>query len=249
MTDRSMLWASPPPQLVLNHDDVHIWRIALDQPAARLPFYAQTLAPDEVKRAERFYFEHDRQHYTVGRGALRMILSRYTGIAPSRLEFSYSSYGKPALAEATGGATLRFNLSHSAGLALCAVTRNREVGVDIEGMRTLTELKQISAHFFSTNENAVLHALPEAIQPEAFFTCWTRKEAYIKAIGEGLSMPLDSFDVSLVPGEPAALLAVRGMQEEAARWSLRELFPGPGYMAAIVVEGHDWQMQCWQWSG
>jgi 4'-phosphopantetheinyl transferase len=249
MTDQSTLWASPPPHLVLNHADVHIWRIALDQPAARLPLYAQHLAPDEVTRAQRFYFEHDRQHFTVGRGALRMILSRYAGIAPSQLQFTYSSYGKPALAEATGGATLRFNLSHSAGLALCAVTRNREVGVDIEGMRTLTELKQISSQFFSTNENTTLHALPEAIQTEAFFTCWTRKEAYIKAIGEGLSMPLDSFDVSLVPGEPAALLAVRGTQEEAARWLLRELFPGPGYVAAVVVEGQDWQVQCWQWPG
>ncbi len=178
-----------------------------------------------------------------------MILSRYTDIAPEQLQFTYSAYGKPALAEATGGTTLRFNLSHSAGLALCAVTHNREIGVDIEGMRTISELRQISKQFFSANESAVLLALPEHIQPEAFLTCWTRKEAYIKAKGEGLSMPLNCFDVSLVPGEPAALLATRGDPNEASRWLLRELFPGPGYLAAIVVEGQDWHMRCWQWAG
>ncbi|HEX6289771.1 MAG TPA: 4'-phosphopantetheinyl transferase superfamily protein [Herpetosiphonaceae bacterium] len=247
MTDRSALWAPPPASLTLEHDDVHVWRIALDQPAARLPYYAQTLAPNETTRASRFYFERDRHHFTVGRGALRMILSRYIGLAPHELQFTYTSYGKPALSETTGGDSLRFNLSHSAGMALCAVTRNREVGVDIEGIRRLDDLKQIAGHFFSANESAVLHALPEEIQVDAFFTCWTRKEAYIKAIGEGLSMPLDCFDVSLVPGEPAALLAVRGNVEEAERWLLRELHPGPGYLAAIVVEGRDWRLQCWQW--
>jgi 4'-phosphopantetheinyl transferase len=244
MNNPDAVWMPPPAELGLSSDEVHVWRIALEQPAARLQLYAQTLAPDETTRANRFYFERDRQHFIVGRGALRMILSRYIGFAPGQLQF-----GKPALAEATGGDTLRFNLSHSAGLALCAVTRNREIGVDIEGMRTISELRQISKQFFSANETAVLHALPEHIQPEAFLTCWTRKEAYIKAKGEGLSMPLDCFDVSLVPGEPAALLATRGDPDEASRWLLRELFPGPGYLAAIVVEGRDWRLQCWQWPG
>jgi 4'-phosphopantetheinyl transferase len=247
MTNPSMIWSPPPASLVLEPDDVHIWRIALDQPAARLQHYAQVLAPDETVRAQRFYFERDRKHFTVGRGALRMILSRYVGLAPSLLQFTYTSYGKPALSEATGGDTLRFNLSHSAGLALCAVARHREVGVDIEGVREMNDLLQIARQFFSSNEYAVLSRLPQAIQTEAFFTCWTRKEAYIKAIGEGLSMPLDCFDVSLVPGEPAALLETRKNPEEASRWLLRELFPGPGYLGAVVVEGQDWRLQCWQW--
>jgi 4'-phosphopantetheinyl transferase len=233
MTDPSMIWSPPPADLVLEPEDVHIWRIALDQPSARLQHYAQLLAPDETARAQRFYFERDRRHFTVGRGALRMILGRYAGIAPSQLQFTYTSYGKPALSE----------------LALCAVTRSREVGVDIEGVREMDDLPQIARQFFSANENAVLSRLPQEIQTEAFFTCWTRKEAYIKAIGEGLSMPLDCFDVSLVPGEPAALLATRKNPEEASRWLLRELFPGPGYLAAVVVEGHDWRVRCWQWPG
>lgn len=249
MTDRSMQWDAPPANLVLEPEDVHIWRITLDQPDSRLQYYAQVLAPDETARAKRFYFERDQKHFTVGRGALRMILSRYAGLAPNQLQFTYTSYGKPALAETTGGDTLRFNLSHSAGLALCAVTRHREIGVDIEGIRELSDLPQIARQFFSANENAVLHTLPQEIQTEAFFTCWTRKEAYIKAIGEGLSMPLDCFDVSLVPGQPAELLATRRVADEASRWLLRELFPGDGYLAAVVVEGHDWRLRCWQWPG
>jgi 4'-phosphopantetheinyl transferase len=163
MTDPSMIWSPPPADLVLEPEDVHIWRIALDQPSARLQHYAQLLAPDETARAQRFYFERDRRHFTVGRGALRMILGRYAGIAPSQLQFTYTSYGKPALSEATGGDTLRFNLSHSAGLALCAVTRSREVGVDIEGVREMDDLPQIARQFFSANENAVLSRLPLAM--------------------------------------------------------------------------------------
>jgi 4'-phosphopantetheinyl transferase len=139
---------------------------------------------------------------------------------------------------------LRFNLSHSQDLALYAVTSNREVGVDLEYIQRDFDTRQIAERFFSTREIAALHALPANLQTESFFRCWTRKEAYVKARGEGLSLPLEQFDVSLSPDDPAALLNVAGNPAEVSRWSLRELTPAPGYMAAIAVEGKDLSLSC-----
>jgi 4'-phosphopantetheinyl transferase len=143
--------------------------------------------------------------------------------------------------------SLRFNLSHSHSLALYAITHQRELGVDLEFIRPEVVEEPIAERFFSAAEVAALRALPASIQPEAFFNCWTRKEAYIKARGEGLTIPLDAFEVSLAPEEPAALLSVNGDPAEAARWSLQALAPGPGYVAAVAVEGQDWQLRCWEW--
>jgi 4'-phosphopantetheinyl transferase len=204
------------------------------------------LSEDEGARAARFYFQKDREHFIVARGLLRSILGRYLDSEPSTLRFSYSNYGKPALVGAEEAA-LRFNLSHSGGLALLAVTRGREIGVDLERVRPDFVDDQIAERFFSPREVARLRALPPGVQLEAFFTCWTRKESYIKAHGEGLSLPLDGFDVTLTPGEPAALLSTRGDLREAALWSLRALHPWPGYVAALAVEGHDWQLKTWRW--
>jgi phosphopantetheine--protein transferase-like protein len=150
---------------------------------------------------------------------LRDILGRYLGVPPSELGFRYSAYGKPALAAGFDGVGVRFNISHSHEMALLAVTCHREIGVDIEYLGREIRGEEIAEHFFSTHERASLRALPAAAKHEAFFNCWTRKEAYIKAHGEGLSLPLDQFDVSLAPGEPAALLATRSDPREALRWS------------------------------
>jgi 4'-phosphopantetheinyl transferase len=241
------LWLPPPADLKLSRDDVHVWRASLNLPASRVQSLQHTLAADELSRVERFHFQIDRQHFIVARGLLRAILSRYLDMEPGQLRFRYSPYGKPALATTLGQDTLSFNVSHSHGLALYAVTRGREIGVDLEGIRTGLDCEQIAARFFSPRENAVLRALPAELKPEAFFKCWTRKEAYIKARGGGLTLPLDQFDVSLAPGEPAMLLNTRGDLQEAARWSLRTLTPGPGYVAALAMEGHGWRFKCWQW--
>ena len=241
-----VVWHQPPPNLVLRADEVHVWSASLEQPPDRLQRLRGTLAPDECERALRFHFARDRQHFIIARGVLRDILSRYLKLAPDSLRFKYTSYGKPYLADDCGGEWLRFNVSHSGGLALYAISRQRELGVDIEQIRTDIEYSQIAANFFSEREVAALHALPPYLQLEAFFLCWTRKEAYIKGIGEGLSLPLRSFDVSLAPGAPASLLAVRGDAQEAARWTLCALEPGQSYRAALVAEGCDWQMRCWQ---
>jgi 4'-phosphopantetheinyl transferase len=240
-------WREPHATLALGADEVHVWRASLNHTQQRLQHLRGTLAPEESERAARFHFARDRQHYIAARGLLREILSRYLKLSPDSLRFKYTSYGKPYLTDECGGGWLRFNVSHAGGLALYAVSRERELGVDIERIRTDIEHQQIASQFFSEQEVASLLALPADAQLEAFFLCWTRKEAYIKGIGEGLSLPLHSFDVSLTPGEPAALLAVRGDAQEAARWTLKALEPGQGYRAALVAEGRDWRLKCWRW--
>jgi 4'-phosphopantetheinyl transferase len=206
-----------------------------------------TLAADEIARAERFYFQKDREHFIVARGLLRLILSCYLYVAPDQLRFCYGSHGKPALAITSGQDRLCFNLAHAHGLALYAVARGREVGIDLERLRLIPDAEQIAARFFSPRENAVFRALPSSKRQEAFFNCWTRKEAYIKAVGDGLARPLDRFEVSLRPGEPARLLSVEGDAQEASRWVLQDLTPAPGYVAAIAVEGHGWRLRCSHW--
>jgi 4'-phosphopantetheinyl transferase len=206
-----------------------------------------TLSADERARADRFYFQKDRERFIVGRGLLRTILGLYLDTKPEHLRFCYSSYGKPALSKGRGSDTLHFNLSHSDRLALYALTGSREVGVDLERNRPELAVDEIAEHLFSPREVAMLRALPPSMRQEAFINCWTRKEAYIKARGDGLAIPLNEFDVTLVPGEPACLRSTRGDPHEASRWSLQELAPGPGYVAALAIEGHNWRLRCWQW--
>jgi Phosphopantetheinyl transferase len=238
-------WGLAPKTPVLSSDEVHVWCAELDQTASRVHNLQQTLDGNERARAERFYFKRDRNHFIVAHGFLRVILSRYLNIEPDDLRFCYSPYGKPMLAEKFDRDRLCFNLSHSHGLVLYAVTRGREIGIDIERIRPDLACDRIAEAFFSPREVAALRIVPTSRQLEAFFNCWTRKEAYIKARGEGLSFPLDRFDVSLAPGEPATLLNTIGDPRETSRWSLRELDLALGYVAALAVEGHDWQLKCW----
>jgi 4'-phosphopantetheinyl transferase len=242
------LWRFPPETLGLACDEVHVWRASLDQQTpSQIQSFLDNLSEDEQARAERFHFEGDREHFVVARGVLRAILGNYLNRAPECLSFCYSSHGKPVLAGESGKDAIRFSVSHSHGVALYAVTRGREVGIDLERIRFDLPVAEIAERFFSPREVAMLRALPTGVQQQAFFRCWTCKEAYIKARGEGLSLPLDQFDVSLVPGEPAAVLGTRPDSSEASRWSLQELTSAPGYAAALAVEGHHWRLTCWQW--
>ena len=248
MTSPPPSWDTPPEKLILPSNAVHVWRASLHVSASYLCIFENTLTADERVRAERFYFQEHREHFIAGRGLLRNILSRYLGREPEQLRFCYNSYGKPALTEESGAAGLRFNLSHSHDMALYAVTHDREIGIDIEHFRPDVEAEKLAERFFSPREAAVLRALPEDLRKEGFFNCWTRKEAYIKAGGKGMSIPLSAFDVSLTPGEPAALLRSQNPPQETSRWSLQALDPAPGYAAALAVKGHDWELKCWQWS-
>jgi 4'-phosphopantetheinyl transferase len=241
-------WFPAPERLSLGSGEVHVWRADLNQEPSRVRNFSDCLAPDERQRADRFHFRRDREHFIVGRGVLRSILGRYLDVSPGLIRFSYNRYGKPSIDEAAGGESLRFNVSHSGGVALYAVTREREVGLDIESVRADFSSLEIAGRFFSTPEVEMLRALPAERQTDAFFNCWTRKEAYIKALGEGLSRSLQSFAVSLIPGEAAALLSSDDGPSECARWSFVEIDPGEGYVAALAVEGAIAALRCWQWS-
>lgn len=187
----------------------------------------------------------------VGRGLLRRILGQYLGCQPEQVRFGYGPFGKPALLETPSTGKVSFNLAHSAGLVLYAITRDQEVGIDVERLRPIEEMEQIAERFFSSGERRALQALPAQQRQEAFFTCWTRKEAYLKALGSGLARSLAEFEVSLTPGEPARLVHVDNEPEEAARWVIHSLTPAAGYAAALAlpaITGVPWQVTCWQWA-
>jgi 4'-phosphopantetheinyl transferase len=228
---QSSTWSEPPPSLSLESGEVHVWRISLEQPDEVHTRFRGTLERDELERATRFYFEKHRRHFVVGRGSLRYIIGRYLQEQPEGLRFTYGVYGKPSLA---GEQALRFNLSHSHEVALLAVARGVELGVDVERVREDFATEDIARRYFSTVEVDAFNLLPREEQVAAFFRCWTRKEAYIKAIGKGLSQPLDQFDVAFGPGERAALL--RAQEDDAARWEMSDIDVGEGYAGALAVE-------------
>lgn len=240
-------WPLPPAKPTLPPDELHVWVASLNRPQTQLDQFWRHLAEDERARANRFYFDHDREHYIVARGLLRQLLGSYLQLPAHQIAFVYGEHGKPELAAEQAQSGARFNISHAQGVALLAFTWHREVGVDIEQVRPLDDGEQIAERFFSKQEVAVFTAVPPEQKSQAFFNCWTRKEAFIKVIGEGLSCPLDSFDVTLKPGEPAELLQVKGSQEAAARWKLENLEPATGYAGAVIAEGREWRLRTWQW--
>lgn len=232
----------PPVSLQGLGDAVHVWQASTQVPVGRLADLTQVLAPDEQERAGRFYFDRDRRRYVVARGLLRMILGRYLHCDPAALRFRYGPYGKPHVAEPA--TTLQFNLSHAGDVILYAVTDHVRVGIDVERVDRREDVMSLARRFFSERERTLLRSLPAAKQQTAFFACWTRKEAFIKAIGEGLSYPLDAFDVTVAPETPAALLHTRTDPMAAARWRMYDLAPGPGYTAALAVEGPEVDLVC-----
>lgn len=243
----STIFNHPPLDLELRPNEIHVWRASLDQPISRFHKLRQTLSMDERMRAERLHFDQDRKRFIVGRGILRTILGRYLDVEPSRLRFCYEKNGKPRLADKFSKVTIFFNMSDSGGVALYAFSQDGEIGVDIEKICDNPEMDRIADQFFTDRESTIYRALPETLKKEAFFNCWTRKEAFIKAIGDGFSRPLDEFDVSFVPGEPVRLLSIAGDSKAAFRWSIQELESERGYAAAIAIEGRIKQLSCLQW--
>ena len=228
----------PPSNLKLNDNEAHAWKASLDQPASIIQMLEQTLSMEEKKRAGRFYFEKDRRRFIVGRGLLRTILEDYLNIDPIQLEFRYGKNGKPKLADKFGEGSINFNLSHSGDLALYGFTRYAKIGVDIERIRKIPDMEKIAEQFFSVRENTVFHSLPTGKRQEAFYNCWTRKEAFIKATGEGFAQPFHTFDVTFAPGEPAEFINLSNDLKEKNDWSLYALTPNSGFVGAIAVEGH-----------
>ncbi len=237
-------WKMPPSVLHLAENEVHIWKAALRwDEIAQL---SELLAPDELARATRFHFAKDTLEYTIARGLLRLILSTYLEVKPQTIEFAYNAYGKPSLAsESSNG--LQFNLSHSHGLALYAITRSGSVGIDLEYIRQDLAWQQIAQQYFSPAEVTALNQVAEVERCQAFFHGWTRKEAYIKARGQGLSIPLNQVEVSLDP-ESAALLTTPHQPQAIDHWTLHAITPEANYTGAIAITGKGHPIRYWQGS-
>jgi 4'-phosphopantetheinyl transferase len=231
--------------LGLPEDEVQIWRVDLEAIRGDESCWQQVLSADESTRASRFHFPADRQRFVATRAVLRTILAGYLATDPKRLTFSYSRMEKPSLGPDHAGSRVTFNVSHSGGIALLAFSRRREIGIDVEQVRRDFDVEAIARRFFSAQEQEQLGAFPGENKFEAFFRCWTRKEAYIKATGEGLSLPLHQFDVSIAPEKSDALLCTRPDNSEAALWSLREIPAGAGYVAALCARGREWHLKNW----
>ncbi len=218
---------------------VHVWRVNLKCHAKDRATYLTLLSPDEVDRAERFVFDIHRDRYIVGRGVLRQLLCRYLNVQPKALTFAYGDKGKPYIdAPST---SLHFNVSHTANLGLLAFAYRR-LGVDIEQINPDRATTAIAERYFAPDEVSRFKALPESERSAGFYNAWTRKEAYMKAVGAGLALGLANFSVTLSPNVPARLLATRWQPDDAANWSMTALSPYPDSAAALVVSGHDWHL-------
>jgi 4'-phosphopantetheinyl transferase len=231
--------------LPLGAADVHLWRVDLEAVASEEAQWSAILSPEEQARAVRFHFQEHRQYFTATRAILRRILASYLDCGARDLTFVISPKNKPSLGGAHANRCLSFNISHSGHIAVLAFTRNRQVGVDVEHVRRDFDTNAIATRFFSTVEQEQLASLPLEERHDAFFRCWTRKEAYIKATGEGLSLPLHQFDVCIASGSQDALLATRPETMEVRRWSLRDVAVKPGYAAALCISGTDWNLIDW----
>lgn len=244
-----MSWKLGGPSGQIGEAETHVWRIKLDLVSVDPLDLQRVLALEEQSRADKFYREMDRRRYQVTRFALRDILSKYSLCEAEKIEFDYNQFGKPLV---QGKENLRFNVSHAGEVSLIAVAQGREVGVDVEQVQEVSSddpasLYRIAQRFFAPNEVRQLRQLPEAALVQAFFTCWTRKEAFIKAKGLGLAIPLDSFEVSFLPSARPELISFEADLVEKERWSFYALEPLPGYVGALVVEGKHLDLSCWDW--
>jgi 4'-phosphopantetheinyl transferase len=240
-------WNTAPGAVPLSSGEIHIWRAEPNSSSLPLDQYHRLLSPEERRRAERYHFDGDRNRFIFRRGVLRTILGLYTKTPPAELFFNFSRRGKPELADGVGTDKIKFNLSFSNGLALFSFARDQEIGIDIEYIRQVPEIEEISLRFFATFENYALRALPETRRKDAFFSIWTRKEAFIKATGDGMSCPLNKFCVSLAPGGPYHLLSIEGKPEESSLWSIIPFAPAARYAAALAVRSRSYQLRYWKW--
>jgi 4'-phosphopantetheinyl transferase len=226
---------------------VHVWSTNLDVGGSILSEFAGLLSPSELERARRFRFDRDRDRFIAGREFLRSVLGHYLGVQPRGLEFAYGPNGKPALKGAC--ARLHFNFSHSANLALLGVTRVACIGIDVEQVRPMPEAEELVERFFSPRETAQFRALPEEQKQEGFFNLWTRKEAFLKATGEGIGYMLNKVEVSFLPGDRPQFLSLPEGQIPRGPWGLFHLSPVPGFVGAVAIPVRDVAVVCRGWEG
>lgn len=226
----------------LLRSEIHVWQAYYDETWPRQDKLYATLSSDERLCAERFYFPQDTSHYIFSHGILRYVLGKYLFLSPEDIHFHYNRHAKPYLSAAIDRQVLSFNMSHSGQWVLIAVAQGREVGIDVEKIRIRDHLHQIAEYFFSPQEYTALTAMPAEQRVEAFFTYWTRREAYLKALGVGISGVLDSVDLPVSDGKPVFLVAGEASAREDC-WRYVGFRPAPEYMAAVVVEGDDWELK------
>lgn len=247
MTEISATWNDGCGDELLENGDVHVWRVDLSAAAAYATELECVLSSDERARAARYPLVGNRHRFVVSRAVLRCILSQYAEVAPEQLLFHYGPHGKPALANKGPIAGIGFNMSHSGDMALYAVAFGRAVGIDVEHQRPRENLMRIAERFFSIEECEALHALPEEARANAFYRCWTRKEAYVKARGDGIAAGLDTFSVSI--DEVARMLRSDEGPAEVARWTMAGISLGNGYVGALCIEGDEAAVSHFIWSG
>ena len=237
------VWLPAPPELSLRDGEVHVWRLALDEDTSRR-FQAATLLSDsERERAGRFHFQVDRDRYATSRSVLRILLGRYLGRRPQDVEFGYTEHGKPFLPDTRGSSPVRFNVSHSGNYTLYAFAYDREVGIDVEQIRPLQEFESIATQVFTGAEQQLIARAPHDEKAAAFFRLWSRKEAYVKAIGHGLSAPLH--EISVVTNRVETPDG-HGPARERFVWCVQDLNCAPSYAAALVTQGEANRTACWQ---
>lgn len=238
-----MFFSPPPKELELLTNNAHIWSANLKSPPFKIEELSKILSSDEIDRANRFYFERDKNRFIITRGTLRKIISRYLNIDPKKLQFTYSDRGKPNLSTPT---SISFNLSHSQDLALYAISQINLIGIDLEYIRPMPDAKNLAKRFFSPQEYNFISQLPAQQQQETFFKIWTCKEAYLKATGEGLAGGLEKVEVGLNPEKPIHFFSINGNVQEASPWYLHQFIPQPNYIAAVVVAGKNQNLSFWQ---
>jgi len=241
--------SSWPAAMALSPDVVHVWCVPLDLPEGTTEPLLVNLSEEEMQRAGRFHFPIDRSRFIVRRACLREILARYLGTGAGEIHFCYGEHGKPALALQDDAGTIGFNVSKSQGIALIAVGLDRDLGVDVEFVRPVEDAMGLASRFFTERENAELKRLPNREQLDAFFTCWTRKEAILKAVGTGLAAPLQRLDVSTRPDEPVRWLPGQGGSLFNRRWALESYRPAEGYVATLASREPRPHLKQWQWMG
>ena len=236
-----------PDDLTIRSNEAHVWRADLQNSSTELSHCNNILSSDEQRRAQRFNLREDRDRFTATHGILRLILAGYIDVSPEQIEFNYNRFGKPELSESKINNGLRFNLSHSGGIALFAFCRGHRIGVDVESIRSGDTHLKVPERYFSLQEVSALRSLPADLQQEAFYTCWTRKEAYIKAKGLGIPASLKDFTVSFEPGKPARLLESKSEPSEVNRWTLKDIDVGTEYKAAVAIECSDIKIVNMKW--
>ncbi len=241
-------WETRDTSFHLLPDEVHVWRTFLDVDKESMARFFRSLSENEKERADRMYHEKDRDRFIVSHGVLRALLGCYLGQDPKSILFSESVNHKPILALRPSQKDLTFNMSHSGAIGLYAISSGRAVGIDIEQIRNNVEIEQLATRFFSKNEINALMNLSNAKRLQLFFQFWTRKEAFVKSIGEGLSFPLESCDISSLSSDKLSPVLLEGADRRNFNIYGQDLDPGPGYQAAIAAEGENWSVSCQDFS-